>query len=72
MGFNSGFKGLIAKNGANLCVLENRQVLILSMKLHFLIGGESTVLCAGFWRNWKPQILIITKHILGIDMAAFL
>lgn len=28
------------------CILENRQVLILLMKLHFVIGGESTVLCA--------------------------
>jgi len=47
-------------------------VLILLMKLHFVIGGESTVLCAEFWRNWKPQILIITKHIPGIDMTTFL
>jgi hypothetical protein len=54
------------------CILENRQVLISLMKLDFLIGGESAVLCAEFWGNWKPQILIITKHIPGIDMTTFL
>jgi len=47
-------------------------VLILLMKLHFVIGGDSTVLCTEFWRNWRPQILIITKHIPGIDTSTFL